>query len=173
MTFVSFWNLKPLYFILSYSFSFVVPIPVIGCHSLSLVITLVIHCYSLSFVFTRFITRCHSLSRVVIRCTSRCHSLYHSLPFAVTCCTTRCHSFSLDVPLVCLFINDHNNVWKKIGQHILMIFFRSSITQYICLSVCKLLLRFLRFLQNIWKFKCNMWAFLWGTILPELSRGTH
>ena len=122
--FVSFWNLKPFNFIFSYSFSFVVPtlsLAVTHCHLLSLV---VIHCYSLSFVFTRFITRCHSLSRVVIRCTSCCHSLYHSLPFAATCCTTRCYSFSLDVPLVCLFINDHNTVWKKIWQHILMIFFQ-------------------------------------------------
>ena len=115
--FVSFWNLKPLYFIFSYSFSFVVPIPVIGCHSLSLVIT---RCHSLLLVVVRFHSIYHSLSFVV----TRCHSLHLSLSFAVTCCTTRCHSFSLDVSIVCLFINDHNNVWKKIWQHILMIFFQ-------------------------------------------------
>ena len=98
------------------------------CHWLSLIVT----CYhSLSFIVTRchsfsldLSPHCHSLSRVAIRCTSRCHLLYHSLPFAVTCCTTRCHSFSLDVSIICLFINDHNNVWKKIWQHILMIFFQ-------------------------------------------------
>ena len=32
----------------------------------------------------------------------------HSLSFVVTRFTTRCHLLSLDVPLVCLFINDHN-----------------------------------------------------------------
>ena len=52
----------------------------------------------LAGMVTRCTTRCHSLSLVVILCHSlslvviRCHSLYHSL--------------SLDVPLVCLFIND-------------------------------------------------------------------
>ena len=63
--------------------------------------------YLLSFVFIRFITRCHllyhSLLLVVTRCITRCHSLYHLLSFVVT----RCHSMSLDVPLVCLFINDN------------------------------------------------------------------
>ena len=116
------WNHSILFSLIRfYSLYQSLSLAVTHCHLLWLV---VIHCYSLSFVFTRFITDCHSLSRVVIRCTSRCHSLYHSLPFAVTCCTTRCHSFSLDVSIVCLFINDHNNVWKKIWQHILMIFFQ-------------------------------------------------
>ena len=94
-----------------HSLSFVVPLVVTRCHSLSLVVPLVV-------------TRCHSLSLVVplvvTRCTTRCHSLYHSLSFVVTRChslslvvllvvtlyTTRCHSLSLDVLLVCLFIND-------------------------------------------------------------------
>ena len=58
-------------------------------HSLSLV---VIHCDLLSFVVTRY-TNCS-------------HSLYHSLPLVVI----RCHSLSLDVPLVCLFINDLRNL---------------------------------------------------------------
>ena len=76
---------------------------VICCHSLPLV---VIRCHSLyhslSFVVPLVVIRCHSLSFVVTRCTTRCHSL----SFVVTRCTTRCHSLSLDVPLVCLFIND-------------------------------------------------------------------
>ena len=42
----------------------------------------------------------------------RFHSLHHLLSFVVPLivirCTTRCHSLSLDVPLVCLFINDPN-----------------------------------------------------------------
>ena len=54
-------------------------------HSLSLVVTC---CHSLY----------HSLSLVVIRC----YSLYHSLSLVVI----RCHALSLDVQLVCLFIND-------------------------------------------------------------------
>ena len=49
------------------------------------------------------VTRCHSLSLVVplvvTHCTTRCHSF-------TTCCTTRCHLLSLYVSLVCLFIND-------------------------------------------------------------------
>ena len=57
-------------------------------------------------------TRCHSLyhslSFAVPLVVTRCHSLYHSLLFVVTRCTTRCHSLSLNVPLVCLFINNHN-----------------------------------------------------------------
>ena len=68
-------------------------------HSLSLVI---IRCHSLSFVATRCTTRCHSLSFVV----TRCHSLYHSLPLVVIRCHSLYHLLSLDVPLVCLFIND-------------------------------------------------------------------
>ena len=90
--FVSLWNLKSLCFICSHSFSFVVPLPAIRCHSLSLVINC---CHSLLLVvtpchsfFTRFITLCHSLS------------------FVVTRCTTLCYSLSLNVPLVCLFMND-------------------------------------------------------------------
>ena len=88
--------------------SFYVPFVVIccvtRCHSLSLV---VIHCYALSFV----VTRCHSLYYY------RCHSLYYLLPLFFICYTAHCHSLPLtaihrhvlplDVPLVCLFINDH------------------------------------------------------------------
>ena len=89
--FVSFWSLKSLYFISSHSFSFVVPLPVIGCHSLSLLIT---RCHSLSLDLS--FVRCHLLSCVVTRCTTRCHLLYHSLLFVVT----RCHSLSFSVPLI-------------------------------------------------------------------------
>ena len=69
------------------------------CHSLSLI---AICCHSLPLVLLLVVTLYHllhhSLSLVVIRC----HSLYHSLSLVVI----RCHSLSLDVPLVCLFIND-------------------------------------------------------------------
>ena len=44
--------------------------------------------YSFSFFVSLVVIRCHSLSLVVIRC------------------TTLCHSLSIDVTLVCLFIND-------------------------------------------------------------------
>ena len=81
-SFVSFLNLKSLYFICSHSFSFVVPLPVICCHSLSFVIT---PCHSLSLV----VFRCHSLSLNLSLVVIRCHSLYHSLSFVVTRCTTR------------------------------------------------------------------------------------
>ena len=64
-------------------------------HSLSFLVT---RCHYLSFV----VTRCHSLSLVVPLVVIRCHSL----SFVATRFITRCHSLSLDVPLVCLFIND-------------------------------------------------------------------
>ena len=83
--FVSLWNLKSLCFICSHSFSFVVPLPAIRCHSLSLVINC---CHSLLLVvtpchsfFTRFIALCHSLSRVVPLLVIHCRSMYHSPVF--------------------------------------------------------------------------------------------
>ena len=64
-----------------------------SCHSMSSVVTCChSRCHLLSVVGTCCSTHCHSLSFVVTRCTTRCHSLYHSL--------------SLDVPLLCLFINN-------------------------------------------------------------------
>ena len=87
-------------------FSLVVPLlspAVTHCYLLSLVVTRCItRCHSLSLVallLSLFVTRCitlvtlchslhHSLSHVVIRC----HSLYHSLSLVVTRCTT-CLSF--------------------------------------------------------------------------------
>ena len=68
--------------------------------------------YSKKRRISRRATRCRLLSFVVIRCTTRCHSFYHSLSFVITRChrlslvVTHFHSLSLDVPLVCLFIND-------------------------------------------------------------------
>ena len=98
------------------------PLVVASRHSMSLVVT---RCHSLyhllPFVVIRFVvtcctTRCHSLSFVVTRCTTCCHSLYHLLslfvPLVVTLCTTCCNSLSLDVPLVCLFINDRSSHWR-------------------------------------------------------------
>ena len=94
-----------LYDSLYHSLSFVIA----RCHSLSLVIT---HCHSLSFFVTRFTTRCHSLSLIVPLAFTRCHSLSLAVPLVVTCCHSLslvvicCPSLLLDVPLVCLFIND-------------------------------------------------------------------
>ena len=82
LPFISFWKLKSLYFICSHSFSFLVSLLVIRCHSLSFVIT-----------------RCHTPSFFVIRC----HSIYHS----VICC----HSLPFVVPLVCLFTDDREVLW--------------------------------------------------------------
>ena len=83
-----------------------------GRHSLSLVVPLVvICCHSLSFVVIRCTKCCHSLSLIPIRC--------HSFPFVATRCTTRCHSLSLDIPLVCLFINDRFKELETFGIQIL------------------------------------------------------
>ena len=82
-----------------HSFSFVVTRCTTLCHLLLLV---VIRCHSLSFV----VTRLHSLSFVVPLVVTRCTTHCHSWSLVVIRSTTRCHSLSLDVPLVCLFIND-------------------------------------------------------------------
>ena len=59
------------------------------CHSLSLVVSLVvILCLSLSFLVT-LVNRCYSLLFVVTRCTTRCHSLSLVVPLVVTRYTTR------------------------------------------------------------------------------------
>ena len=80
LAFCFFWNIKSLYFTYSHSYSFVLSLAVIRCHSLSF-----------------FVTRCHSLPFVVTRCLTRCltryHSLYYPMPFVVT----RCHSLALVV----------------------------------------------------------------------------
>ena len=50
---------------------------------------------------------------------TRCYSLSLVVPLVVTRCTTRCHSLSLDVRLVCLFINDRQNLFFKcFAEHI-------------------------------------------------------
>ena len=69
--------------ILCHSLTLVVPLVVIPCLSLSL---FVIYCHSLSFVVTRCTTIvCHSLSFVVAGCVS----LHQSLSLFVTRCATR------------------------------------------------------------------------------------
>ena len=92
-----------LFYLLSFAFIQFIT----RCHSLSFIVIFcyslpftVTRCHSLSFVLTCCTTRCHSLSLVVIRCAARCYSL----SFVVI----RCHSLSLDVPLVCLFMNDRH-----------------------------------------------------------------
>ena len=70
-----------------------------------------IYCDSLSLVVIHSHLLYHSLSLVV----SRCHSLCRSLLFIVI----GCHSLPLDVPLVCLFMNDRHRTCsvKKRCQH--------------------------------------------------------
>ena len=106
---------------------------------LSLLSHIVTHCHLLSLVVTRCIARCHFVtccttrchSSFVDTCSTRCHSLSLVVPLVVTCCTTRCHSLchwlslvviychsSLDVPLVCLFMNDMTKKWwQKLKYH--------------------------------------------------------
>ena len=109
--FVSFQNLNSLYFTYFFvrvhsfyhSLSITVTHCIFFCYSLSFVVTL---CHSLPLVATLLpllvplVTCCttcrHSLLLVVNRCSTRCQSLYYSLSLVIT-----------DVPLVCLFINDH------------------------------------------------------------------
>ena len=87
---------EPLAVVCCHSLSFVVTrchslsLVVILCHSLyqslSLVLPLVIACchslyHSLSFLVPHVVIRCHSLPFVVNRCTTCCHSMYHSSVF--------------------------------------------------------------------------------------------
>ena len=64
--------------------------------------------HSLSLVATRCYSLYHSLSLAVPLVVIRCHLL----PFVVIPCTTSRRLLSLDVPLVCLFINDPRIVVK-------------------------------------------------------------
>ena len=79
---VSFGNIKLLYFTYPHSYSIVLSIAVIRCHRMSF---FVIGSHSLSIVVplvvNRFTTRCHSLSFVVTCCTTRYHLLHHSSVF--------------------------------------------------------------------------------------------
>ena len=72
---VSFWNLKSL--------SFVFIRCATRCHLLY---------HSLSFVVPLVVICCHSLSRAVICCTTRCHSLSLAVPLVVTLCHSIYHS---------------------------------------------------------------------------------
>ena len=95
-------------------FSFVIPLLPLALthyHLLSLVVTRCIaRCHSLSFVVPLVVTRCHSLSLVLPLFFTGCHSLSLVVPLVVPLVVIRCqslyHSLSLDVPLICLFIND-------------------------------------------------------------------
>ena len=83
------------------------------CHSLSII---VICYYSLSFVVTRCTTHFHSLYLSLFVLT-RSHLLYLVVPVVLT----RCKSLSLDVPLVCFFINDLLKMWSwKRGKLIIV-----------------------------------------------------
>ena len=92
-----------------HSFYHSLSLAVIRCHSQSFVVT---RCHFLSLVVTCY----HLLSLVVTHCFTRFHSLYHLLSlfvirchllsFVVTRCTTLCHLLSLNMSLVCLFMND-------------------------------------------------------------------
>ena len=94
--FVTFWNLKSLYFTCSHLFSLIVPYVVICFHSLPFVVTRRHLMYQpLSLSVTRCATLCNSLSLVAIRS----------------------HSLSLDVPLFCIFINDLNFFWMFVSKH--------------------------------------------------------
>ena len=115
--FVSVWILKTRYFICCHSFSFAEPLPVIRCHPLSFVIIrcrslslVVFCCHLLSLNLSLVVILCHSLSRIGLPC----NSSYHSFSFIVPLVVIRCRSLSLDVPLVCLFINDRTNILKNL-----------------------------------------------------------
>ena len=111
-SFLSFWNLKLLYFTCRHSYSFVVPLPVICCDSLSFVVT---RCHSLSLGITRFYSLSLVVALVVIRCTTRCHSLL----LVVIHCNSLYHSLSLDVPLICLFINNLQKLTESYKSYII------------------------------------------------------
>ena len=64
-------------------------------------------CYLLTFIVPLVVIRCHSLSLIVIHC----HSWTFVVPLVVTRCLSLYLSLSLDVPFVCLFINDPLNCY--------------------------------------------------------------
>ena len=76
LAFCFFWNIKSLYFTYSHSYSFVLSLSVIHCHSLSFFVTR--HSLSLPvpLVVTRWITCYHSLYHSMSLVVIRCHSMY-------------------------------------------------------------------------------------------------
>ena len=107
--------------------------------------------YLLSFFFICFITCCHSLSFIVTCCYSLHHSLLLVTILVVTRCTIHCHSLSLDVAIVCLFINDQNIPTLKCEKvqgklrYIIQLFFLCRLSLSKCASF---------FLRNefFWKY---------------------
>ena len=115
---------------------------------------MVTRCHSLSF----FVTRCHSLYHLLSLVVTRCHSLsivYHLLSFVVTRCHSlsliaiRFHSLSLDVLLVCLFINDRcfpqkfvSNKSVRSPTWIQPVFWSELFELRFGLFVCEFLVRF-------------------------------
>ena len=98
-----------------------------GCHSLSLDLTCwTTRFHSLPFVVTRSHLLYHSFSLVAIRC--------HSLTFIVPHVFTRFHSLSLDVSLVCLFINDRH--WVRFISFPLIYRFERKIWKVPLISFC-------------------------------------
>ena len=117
---------------LFYSLYHFLSLAVNHCHLLSLI---AICCHLLyQLLWLPFIVICcHSLSFIVARCTTPCHSLLLVVPLVVTrsttCCHSlsfvviRCHSLSLDVPLVCLFMNDVSTTHPAFAHFTYVFFF--------------------------------------------------
>ena len=127
MTFCFILKLKiTLYFIFSHLFSFVLPLLVIPCHSLSFLSLVVIRCHSLPSVVIRCHSLYHSLSFVVYHSLSfaviRCHSLYQTLPTVVTRCTTRLSFYKRSPKTWNLryFIEKNHEIWHVSSNMVLL-----------------------------------------------------
>ena len=107
------------------------------------------------------VTHCHLLSLVVILavtgCTTRCHLLYHSLY----------HSLSLDVPLVCLFINDRINVKICVKQNLIFCAIRKKYAQTCSTLDLKQLTK------HPTRIKCHTPHILLVTLLPTVKKRLH
>ena len=88
-------------------------------------------------------THCHSFSLAVIRCYSLYRPLYYSVSLVVPLFFTRCHTLSLDVSLVCFFINDlklgnilsqfksiFRKEWQKSNTYLVFILHTVEILQF-------------------------------------------
>ena len=107
LAFSFFWNIKLLYFTYFHSYSFLLSLAVIHCHSLSFFVN---HCHPLPLSVIHFHLLYHLLSLVVTSCTTR----YHSLSLIVPLVLIRCPSLSFAVPLVIIRCNSmyHSSVFS-------------------------------------------------------------
>ena len=103
-------------------------------------------CYSLSLIVNRCLSMCYSLSLIFIFFTTRCHTSFLSL--GVPLFFTRYHFLSLDVSLVCRFINDMFLRWLLSLRDILRYYLEVIFSQLTKVTYIRLMIRNTNYVRN-------------------------